>query len=624
METAASRRQRENARNKRSDLAGKRHENRLGRQDVTRGSSFLKSTRSIAGGALWLSVSSGVWQGFLAIAVAWIVSGVINAVVFHGAALAAVSDRISLLVALYFVRAAFAFIADQAGFHAAARVRRRLFARLLDHIGTLGPVRLAGTPTGDLVTTLTDAVAAIEPYWRRWVPALATTATLPLAVLLVVAPLDWLSGVILVVTAPLIPIFMAFIGNNAEQANQRQWRNLTRLGGHLLDAVQGLADLKLLRASKREIDVVARMAEAYRRDTMSVLRLAFLSAVVLEFFATLSIAMVAVLIGFRLLWGEMDFRTGFFILLLAPEFYAPLRAMGAQRHARMGAIAAAERLVDTLDRPGPAAAPGLRRLAPGSAVALSFENVHVAYGDGHHALKGVNLQIARGERVALVGPSGAGKSTLFALLLGFVEASAGRVLVEGASIAELDPVAWRTLIAHVPQRPHLFAGTLEDNITMGRGAADGGLDAAIRTALTSARADDFVARLAEGRQTRLGERGQGLSGGEAQRIALARAFFRPAPLVLLDEPTAHLDPATERLVNEAIADLARGSTMIAIAHRLATVRWADRILVLDDGRIVEDGSHDDLVAVGGLYARMTKMARQAERPPAGGQGRCAA
>ncbi|VFU16796.1 thiol reductant ABC exporter subunit CydD [Methylocella tundrae] len=591
---------------------------------MTDAAGLLKSTRAIAAGALPLCLASGVAHGLLAVVVAWIISGVIDAVVFHSADLAAVSGRIAFLFILYFVRAAVAFVADQAGFHAAARVRRHLFGRLLAEIGILGPVRLAGTPTGDLVTTLTDAVTAIEPYWRRWIPAMATTAIMPLAILLIVAPLDWLSGVILIATAPLIVVFMALVGKGAEQANQRQWRNLARLGGHLLDAVQGLADLKLLRASKREIGIVARMADGYRRDTMSVLRLAFLSALVLEFFATVSIALVAVLIGFRLMWGEMDFRAGFFILLLAPEFYAPLRTMGAQRHARMEAIAAAERLVDLLDRPRPAAAPGNRQLAPRPAVALRFEDVHVAYADGHHALKDVNLDIASGEHIAIVGPSGAGKSTLLALLLGFVEARSGRVLVEGAPIGELDLAAWRSLIAYVPQRPHLFDGTLDDNITMGRAAANGEFDAAIAAALTAARADDFIARLPDGRQTRLGERGEGLSGGEAQRIALARAFFRPAPLVLFDEPTAHLDPPTERLVNEAIADLARGRTMISIAHRLATVRRADRILVLADGRIVEDGRHDELAAAGGLYARMTQRARGAMKSSAPRDGRCAA
>ncbi|WP_395664991.1 thiol reductant ABC exporter subunit CydD [Methylocella sp.] len=581
-----------------------------GPEAAANAAALLRSTRPAAGGALRAALAFSVAHALLAVAAAWLLAGVLDAVAFHGAGLPGVAAAIAALLGVHALRAGAAFFAAQAGARAGARVRRNLFARLLAHVSALGPARLSGAATGDLVTTLSDAVAATEPYWRRWAPAMATAAVAPLAILIVVAPFDWISALALFATAPLIPLFMTLIGRSAEQANQRQWATLARLGGRLFDAIEGLADLKLIGAAKRETEVIARMSQDYRRDAMSVLRLAFLSSLALEFFAAMSIALVAALVGFRLMWGEIDYRAGLFALLLAPEFFAPLRAMGAQRHARMEAVAAAERILDLLARPAPAAAGG-RRLAPGAAVALRLENAHVVHADGRRGLDGVTLEIARGEHVALVGPSGAGKSTLFALLLGFLEPSEGAVFIDGAPLAGLDLSAWRGLIAHVPQRADLFDGTLDENVAMGRAPAEGALDAAIDAALRAARAETFVARLPQGRRTLLGERGRRLSGGQAQRVALARAFFRPAPLVLLDEPTAHLDPATARLVDAATLELIAGRTAIVIAHRLETARRADRIIVLDAGRIVEDGPHDALVAAGGLYARLTAAAREA-------------
>ena len=332
-------------------------------------------------------------------------------------------------------------------------------------------------------------------------------------------------------------------------------------------------------------------------------------ALVLEFFTTVAIAVTAVLVGFRLMWGEIDFHIGFFVLLLAPEFYAPIRAVGVERHAKMEATAAAERIVAFLARPAPSQPQNIRRLAPEKlSVALRLENVSVSYGDNPPALDGLNLDIAAGEHVALVGQSGGGKSTLFALLLGFVEAGAGSVLLDGVPLNELDLAQWRRFIAHMPQRPHLFDGDVAENVAMGRRPESGDVEAAVARALAAARADGLVARLPEGVRTRLGENGFGLSGGEAQRLALARAFYRPAPLVLFDEPTAHLDPATEQDLAEAVAERAVGRTMITIAHRLATVRHADRILVLERGRIVEAGRHENLLAASGHCARLISAA----------------
>lgn len=549
-----------------------------------------------ARGPVVASIGTAVLQGLVQIVIAWITARVIDAAVFGGAGPEDLAPQLIALLGLFLAKAVLAALTDIAGFEAAARARATLFTRLYDHVTALGPVRLADIRSGDIATTLTDAIAAIEPYWRRWLPARASAAVLPFAILAVTVPVDWRTTLVFAGTLPLLPLFMILVGRSAERANQRQWVSLARLGGHLLDAVEGLADLAFFRATRREIAIVRRMADDYRKETMAVLRLAFLSALVLEFFATISIAITAVLVGFRLLWGGIAFADGLFLLLLAPQFYAPLRSMGVERHGRMEATAAAERIVALLDRPAPERR-GTRRLADGP-ISLVFENVAAAYSSsGQRALDGISFEIAAGEHIAIVGPSGAGKSTLFALIAGFLEPVAGRILVNGIPLDDLDRRDMLDHIALVPQRAAFFDDTVAGNVAMGR-------DGDLRQALAAARADRFVDRLPAGVATPLGEQGHGISGGEGQRLMLARALFRPAPLVLLDEPTAHLDRDTERDVGEALAAMTAGRTSITIAHRLNTVKAADRILVLDRGHLVESGKHDDLVAQGGVYARL--------------------
>lgn len=543
-----------------------------------------------------LLLAAAVAEGLLGVAAAFLAARIINSAVFEGADLATVLPGLAQLLGVAFLRAVIAYAGAQAGFEAAARARQGLFARLLDHVAALGPVRLSGTATGDVATTLTDAVAGIEPYWRQWLPATATGAVLPIAILLAVLPVDWRSAAVFALTLPLLPLFMVLAGRSAERASQRQWASMARLGGHLLDAVAGLADLVLLGAARREVALVAKTADTYRRETMKVLRLAFLSALVLEFFATVSIAVTAVLVGFRLLWGEIAFIDGLTVLLLAPLFYAPLRTLGIERHARMEALAAADRLASFLARPVSKRV-GNEAFVAGDAVTVRFDTVSASYGDGRLALDGVSFDIRAGEQVAIVGESGSGKSTILSLIAGFLEPTAGTILIDGRPLASLDLDDLRRRIAFLPQRAFLFDTTIAENVAMGR-AGD------VAAALRAARADDFVAGLPNGVESRLGEGGAGLSGGEAQRLMLARALFAPAPLVLMDEPTAHLDAATEAAVGEAIATLSAGRTRLTIAHRLRTVEAADRVLVLAGGRLVEEGTPAELKARGGAFAAM--------------------
>jgi len=562
---------------------------------------WLRSSKTEAGPYVSYAVALGSFAGLVVIAQAWLLAEIVDAVIFAGADLSTVMPRLWALLGLLLLRAGVVRWSEQLAFRGAARVKLALRDRLFRHLQALGPVRLAGEASGDLANSLVDGVEALEAYYARYLPALSLAALLPLAILAFVLPMDWVSALVMVCTAPLIPLFMILIGQGAERLNQRQWRELARMSAHFLDMIQGLTTLKLFNASRREAEVIARISDEYRRSTMSVLRVAFLSSAVLEFFSTVSIAVVAVLIGFRLLSGEMDFFRGFFVLLLAPEFYLPLRSMGTHYHARLDAVGAAEGIIGWLERPVPPAPQRLRPPPPGPGLAIRFEAVHFAYEPGREALRGLSLAIGAGERVALVGASGAGKTTVVNLLLGFVRPDAGRITVNGIDLAEIDPEAWRTRLAWVPQNPRLFHGTILDNLRLARPDAD---HQAIETAARQARAEAFIRALPGGWEARVGEGGQGLSGGQIQRLALARAFLRDAPLVILDEPTASLDAESERAIASAIERLSEGRTVIVIAHRLHSVQTADRILVIEQGRLVEQGPHAELRARDGLYRRM--------------------
>ncbi|MEV8615605.1 thiol reductant ABC exporter subunit CydD [Amycolatopsis sp. NPDC051373] len=434
---------------------------------------------------------------------------------------------------------------------------------------------LGSTADAGVVTTqVTKGVDATTAYLTGYLPALVASVLVPVAVVVRLVTTDLTSALIVVATLPLIPVFAALVGARAKARTERQWALLTRLGGHFLDAVRGLPTLKLFGRARAQAQHVRAMADAHADATLGTLRVAFLSSLVLELVATLSIALIAVPIGFRLLEGSLTAHTAMLVLVLAPEAYLPLRAAGAKFHAAAEGLTA---LREALATPLPARRGGTVT-RPAGPPEIELDGVSVRYGEVA-ALSEVDLMIGRGDHVAITGPSGAGKSTLLAVLLGFVTPTTGRVLVDGVDLRSLDHAAWLRDTAWLPQRPTLFSGTVAENIALGSGAD-------VPAAARAAALDEVVAELPEGYATRIGELGAGLSAGQRQRVGLARALARTgAGLVLLDEPTARLDRRTEQAVLDGTKSLLPGRTALFVAHHPALAAMATRSVPLVGGRV---------------------------------------
>jgi ATP-binding cassette subfamily C protein CydD len=587
-----------------------------------------------ARGYLVLAVVTGLLSTALILAQAGLLAHALASAAL-GTGAAALAVTLGVLLTVLGARALTTYGGEIAALRAAAAVKSQLRRKLTAHLVRLGPAWLGGQQVGELAALSSKGLDALDPYFARFLPQLVLAVAVPVAVLVRVALADWISALVIAVTLPLIPVFAVLVGLQTRARTERQWRLLARLGGHFLDVVQGLPTLKLFGRADAQADVIRDVTDAYRSATMATLRVAFLSALVLELSAAVSTALVAVEIGLRLLAGHVSYQTALLVLLLTPEAYLPLRAVGAQFHASMEGVTAAGRVCDILDEPKGRGADwteegearnerpsdeGRRRLqAPRRLTAntapvppdlrretIQLNAITLAYQSRQRAaLDHVSCSIGPGERVAVTGPSGAGKSSLLALLLRFAVPTEGRITVsqgdhgaDAVDIASVDLAAWRRQIAWVPQHPHLFEGTVASNIALGQPDAT---EADIARAAAAAGAAEFVEALPGGYAASLGERGARLSAGQRQRIALARAFLRDAPLLLLDEPVAHLDPITARQIMDTIERLMAGRTVLLVTHRqgwstpgpastalastgLATT--ASRELRLDQGRLV--------------------------------------
>jgi ATP-binding cassette subfamily C protein CydCD len=524
----------------------------------------------------------GLAGAALVVAQAMLIAEIVVGAFQKGLSVSDLTTPLLLLAGVAAGRGLVSWLTELAAHRASAAVKSELRGRLLAHAAGLGPGWLSGQKAGSLAALATRGVDALDDYFSRYLPQLGLAVVVPVAVLARIVTEDWISAAVIVVTLPLIPLFMILIGWYTQARMDRQWKLLSRLSGHFLDVVAGMPTLKVFGRAKAQAESIRAITSEYRQATMRTLRIAFLSSFALELLSTLSVALVAVGIGMRLVHGDLDLYTGLVILVLAPEAYLPIRQVGAQYHAAAEGLAAAEEIFDVLQTPATERGAG----AVPSSARIELENVTVRHaGRTEPSLDAASLVVEPGETVALVGPSGVGKSTLLDVVLGFARPEAGgSVRVGGVELGALDVEEWRSRIAWVPQRPYLFAGTIAENVRLARPDAS---DEAVREALRDAGADGFVGDLPGGVETLLGEDGTGLSAGQRQRLALARAFLADRPLLLLDEPTAALDGETEAAVVDAVRRLAAGRTVLLVVHRPALLAVADRVVEIRRTAAVE-------------------------------------
>jgi len=542
---------------------------------------LLKASRAARAHLTW-AVGLGCGTAVTIVAQAALLAAVVERALLGGASLHDVRAELLALVAVVVARAVLSAGFEISGRLGAARAMSELRRRLVDHLLRVRPGGPRNARTGELAAAAVQGIDALESYFARYLPQLVLAALAPPAIVVYLAFHDPPAAAVLAVTLPLIPLFMVLIGRSAQDRTRARWRSLALLSGHFLDVVRGLDTLRAHDRAHAQVATIAAVGDRFRTDTMGTLRVAFLSALVLELVAMMGTALVAATVGVQLVSGSLDLTAGLTVLLLAPELYAPLRQLGAQFHASADGLAAAERIFEILEAPPALTAGRCRRGAPDPGRApVCLEAVSFAYPErAGLVLDDVDLELRPGEHVALVGPSGLGKSTVAALLVRLADPTAGRVSCGGVDLRDVDAAEWRRRIAWVPQRPTIFAGSVADNIRLG--VPDAAI-AHVRAAARAANALDFVAALPDGLETAIGEGGMPLSAGEAQRIALARAFLRDAPLLVLDEPTAHLDPPAAEAVADAVQRLSAGCTSLLIAHHAALAMRADRVVTIEGG-----------------------------------------
>lgn len=575
---------------------------------------WLKSQSKRVKRWLHLSLLLGLLSAVTIVAQAWVLASLLQALIMDGTGRDSLTGWFITLVALFVIRALISWLRERVGFIAGTLLRRQIRAQVLDQLQRLGPAWIQGRPAGSWGTLLLEQIEEMHDYYARYLPQMYLSGLIPLLILIVVFPVNWAAGLILFFTAPLIPLFMALVGMGAADANRRNFLALARLSGYFLDRLRGLDTLRLFHRASAETDHIRRTSEEFRLRTMEVLRLAFLSSGVLEFFASISIAVVAVYFGFSYL-GELHFGSygtgvtlfaGFLVLILAPEFFQPLRDLGTFYHAKAQAVGAAESLVQFLEAEPGEQSQG-QRAAPAGPLGLVAEQLVITSIDGQPLAGPLNFTLRAGQRVAIVGQSGAGKSSLLQALLGFLPYQ-GSLKVNGQELRELAPQHWRGRLSWISQNPLLPAATVRDNILLGQSQVS---SQRLMEVVDQACVAEFLPLLPAGLDTVIGEQSARLSVGQAQRVALARALVRDPGLLLLDEPTASLDATSERLVMAALDDASRRQTTLLVTHQLGDIRQFDDIWLMGQGKILQRGSYQALAEVAGPFADLLAYRRGA-------------
>ncbi|WP_437217211.1 heme ABC transporter permease/ATP-binding protein CydD [Pectobacterium sp. LFLA-215] len=576
---------------------------------------WLKQQSKLAQRWLRISLLLGFLSGALIVAQAWLLATLLHALIIEHAPRESLLSPFILLIATFILRALNSMLRERVGFLCGQAVRQQIRKLVLDRLQQLGPAWIQGKPAGSWATMILEQVDDMQDYYARYLPQMYLAALIPLLILITIFPLNWAAGLILFLTAPLIPLFMALVGMGAADANRRNFLALARLSGHFLDRLRGMETLRLFYRGKAETEQIRHASEDFRSRTMEVLRMAFLSSGVLEFFASISIAVVAVYFGFSYL-GELDFGhygmgvtlfAGFLVLILAPEFFQPLRDLGTFYHAKAQAIGAAESLVTFLAEEGETVGFGTQIFSSDTAIAIRAEDLVVLAPNGTPLTQPLTFDIHAGERIALVGLSGAGKSSLLNALLGFLPYR-GSLTVNGQALNTLTPESWRKQLSWVGQNPHLPEQTLRSNILLGNPQAS---IVELQQAIERAYVQEFLPQLPQGLETMIGDGAARLSVGQAQRVAVARALIHPCNLLLLDEPSASLDAHSEELVMTALNEAARHQTTLLVTHRLTDITEYDAIWVMDGGRLVQQGDYQTLRAETGPFAALLAQRQEA-------------
>ncbi|MET3074638.1 cysteine/glutathione ABC transporter permease/ATP-binding protein CydD [Pantoea leporis] len=544
------------------------------------------------------------------IAQAWLLASLLQNLLVAQQPRASLLTDFLLLLLCFVLRAGLHYAREMAGHRAGVAIRRALRQQVLDRLNELGPAWIQGKPAGSWATLLLEQIEEMQEYYARYLPQMSLALFIPLAILIAIFPINWAAGLILLVTAPLIPLFMAMVGMGAADANRRNFVALARLSGDFYDRLRGRETLRLFYRAAAEQEAIAASTTDFRQRTMEVLRLAFLSSAVLEFFASLAIAVVAVYFGFSYL-GELNFGhystgvtlfAGFLALILAPEFFQPLRDLGTFYHAKAQAIGGADALDQFLrESPDPHEEHASRELSLTTPLHIQAQNLVVMTAGGEALSQSLNFTLDTGKRVALVGQSGAGKTALMNVLLGFLPYQ-GSLQVNGQEMRDISRDSWQQYIAWVGQNPHLPAQTLRENLL----PISPINDATLMSVLQRAGVDEFLDRLPNGLDTLLGDGGVGLSVGQAQRIAVARALLKPAQLLLLDEPGSGLDSQSEQHVIRALQQAATQQTTLMITHQLNELPSWDEVWVMQAGQLVQQGPWQQLIEQDGPLREMAQ------------------